>query len=146
MCTHRGLQIPSLRGQSHLPQAVHGGAEVSQDDQDQSHCRGEHHGWRWCEAMHVNHGQKLGLGSKAKRQTAPRGAAVCLCPSKLSALFLRPIRSGYQRGPPNTPQSPRLPDVGLCGSPGVTRPRRQVGDLSLQASQDPNSLGCGAGV
>lgn len=41
-------------------QEVHKGAEVSWDDQQQSHSRGEDQGWRWGKSMHMNHGHKLG--------------------------------------------------------------------------------------
>lgn len=61
-----------MGGQSHLPQEVHDGAEASWDDQDQSHCRGKHQGRSWCEAMHMNHGQKLGLGAKPGVRQPPR--------------------------------------------------------------------------
>lgn len=74
MCTHQGQEIPSVE-ESHLPQEVHDDAEVSREDQGQSHCRGEHQGWSRCEATHVNHGQQLGLEAKPGVRQSPRGAS-----------------------------------------------------------------------
>lgn len=127
MGTHRGHEILSLRGQSHLPQEVHDGIEVSGDDQDQSHRCGEHQSWSWSEAMHVNHGQKLGLGSKVRCQVTSSGAPVGVCPQKLPPSS--PAKLPQDTRVPNqiVPNSHGfLPDVGHWGSPGVTRLRGQV--------------------
>lgn len=80
-----------MGGQSHLPQEVHDGAEVSWDDQDQSHCGGKYQGRSWCEAMNMNHGQKLGLGAKPgvspprePQQVSALGSSQSSSPAKLT--------------------------------------------------------------
>jgi hypothetical protein len=72
-----------ILGKSHLPQEVYNGAEVSWDDQGQSHSCGEHQGRSWCEAMHMNHGQQLGLESRVSRGSrgAPVGMSPTVCPT-----------------------------------------------------------------
>lgn len=76
----------SLGGESHLPQEVHDGAEVSWNDLDQSHGHGEHQGWSWYEAMHMNHGQKSGLGNKVRCKAALGSRSVCLPQEAASSL------------------------------------------------------------
>lgn len=121
-----------MGGQSHLPQEVHDGAEASWDDQDQSHCGGKYQGRSWCEAMNMNHGQKLGLGAKPGVRQPTKGATAGICPGKLPVLFPCQTHPGHQWAQPNSPQSPPLPDAGLCGSTGVKPdPEGGIGGLSL---------------
>lgn len=116
-----------MGGQSHLPQEVHDGAEVSWDDQDQSHCGGKHQCRSWCEAMHMNHRQKLGLGAKPGVRQPPKAATAGIGSGKLPVLLPHQTLSGHQQAQPHGPQSTQLPDVGPTWSD--TRPGVQCGGL-----------------
>lgn len=115
--TYRAHEIVSLRGPSHLPEEVHDVAEVPWNEQDQSHCRGEHQSRSRCEATGVNHGQKPGLGNKARCQARPRGAAVDVYLGKLPVLF--PAKLTVDTSVPNltvlVPRAPRCGSVAHLG-------------------------------
>lgn len=95
--------------------------------------------------MHVNHGQKLGLGSKVGCQVTSNGAALGVCPQKFPS-----------SSPAKLPQDTRVPNQIVPSSLGflpdvchwgVIRLRGQVGGGPILSDHPrPCSLGCGVAM